>query len=114
MFTIANEKDLGLVNRAITQRWNVDREAVKAALVRCLEDPKLAPKAAKILIDADAIDVKREKQAAKQEAAELDYRARIVRILQRVPEYQLRLTARTAGIELPDGPLFETGGGPIV
>jgi hypothetical protein len=114
VLTIANKKDLGLVNQAIKQRWNVDREAVKAALVRCLEDPKLAPKAAKILIDADAIDVKREKQALKQEAIDLEYRVRIVRILQRIPEHQLRLTAKAAGIELPDGPLFDTGAGPNV
>lgn len=111
MVTIANKKDLGLVNQAIKQRWDVDRDAVKAALMQCLQDPELAPKAAKILIDADAIDLKREKQEAKQEAAELEYRAKIIKVLRSIPEYQIRLSAKAAGISLPDGPLFDTGGG---
>ncbi|MCE2810645.1 MAG: hypothetical protein LW850_17185 [Planctomycetaceae bacterium] len=103
MFTITSEKDLGLVNRAIKERWNVDREAIKSALMGCLQDPELAPKAAKVLIAADALDVQRQKADARIEAAEYEYRGRLIKILQAYPADELRKAATRFGIAIPQG-----------
>jgi hypothetical protein len=108
MFPIENQRDLKLMGRAVSERWAVDRDAVKAALMEALKNPELAVKAAKILITADELDFKRSRVETKAETAELEYRARIIKVLQTVPEYQLRLAAQAGGIPIPDGPLFPT------
>jgi hypothetical protein len=56
-----------MVNRALKEKWNVDKEAIKQALMQCLTDPDLAIDAAKVLLAADAIDCKREELDAKRE-----------------------------------------------
>jgi hypothetical protein len=53
---IETARDLRLVNRALKEKWNVDKEAIKEALMQCLTDPDLAIDAAKVLLAADAID----------------------------------------------------------
>lgn len=106
VFTIESNKDTRLVNRAIKQGWNVDKAAVKQALMGCLEDPDLKIKACKILLECDALDLKRDKLEAKTEAVETSYRARLLKLARTIPEDQLRLAAKISGIQVPDGPLF--------
>jgi hypothetical protein len=104
---IANRADIGLVHRAIREGWNVDKPKVVSALMKALSDPDLVIEAAKVLLVADALDLKRERLEAKAREAEDTYRARLIRIAKTVPELHLREAAKLAGIELPSGPLFE-------
>ena len=95
---INTTKDLGLVNRAIKERWNVDREAIKAALMVCLQDPDLAPKAAKILLDADALDEKRDAAEERRLLKENEQRLRLLELAQSVPVAELAKLASENGI----------------
>jgi hypothetical protein len=95
---INTTKDLGLVNRAIKERWNVDREAIKAALMVCLQDPDLAPKAAKILLDADALDEKRDAAEERRLLKENEQRLRLLELAQSVPIAELAKLASENGI----------------
>jgi len=95
---IENAKDLGLVNRAVRERWNVDREAVKAALMVCLQDPDLAPKAAKILLDADALDEKRDAAEERKAIKENEQRLRLLELAQSIPVAELAKLASESGI----------------
>ena len=95
---INTTKDLGLVNRAIKERWNVDREAIKAALMVCLQDPDLAPKAAKILLDADALDEKRDAAEERKATKENEQRLRLLELAQSVPIAELAKLASENGI----------------
>ena len=95
---INTTKDLGLVNRAIKERWNVDREAIKAALMVCLQDPDLAPKAAKILLDADALDEKRDAAEERRLLKEDEQRLRLLELAQSVPIAELAKLASENGI----------------
>ena len=95
---INTTKDLGLVNRAIKERWNVDREAVKAALMVCLQDPDLAPKAAKILLDADALDEKRDAAEERRLLKENEQRLRLLELAKSIPVADLARLASENGI----------------
>ena len=95
---IENAKDLGLVNRAVRERWNVDREAVKAALMVCLQDPDLAPKAAKILLDADALDEKRDVAEERKAIKENEQRLRLLELAKSIPVTELAKLASENGI----------------
>ena len=95
---IENAKDLGLVNRAVRERWNVDREAVKAALMVCLQYPDLAPKAAKILLDADALDEKRDAAEERKAIKENEQRLRLLELAQSIPVAELAKLASENGI----------------
>ena len=95
---IKTAKDLGLVNRAIRERWNVDREAIKAALMVCLQDPGLAPKAAKILLDADALDEKRDAAEERKAIKENEQRLRLLELAQSIPVAELAKLASENGI----------------
>ena len=95
---INTTKDLGLVNRAIRERWNVDREAVKAALMVCLQDPDLAPKAAKILLDADALDEKRDAAEERRLLKEDEHRLRLLELAKSIPTAELAKLASENGI----------------
>ena len=95
---IENAKDLGLVNRAVRERWNVDREAVKAALMVCLQDPDLAPKAAKILLDADALDEKRDAAEERKAIKENEQRLRLLELAKSIPVAELAKLASENGI----------------
>lgn len=95
---INTTKDLGLVNRAIKERWNVDREAIKAALMVCLQDPDLAPKAAKILLDADALDEKRDAAEERRLLKVDEHRLRLLELAQSVPIAELAKLASENGI----------------
>ena len=95
---INTTKDLGLVSRAIKERWNVDREAIKAALMVCLQDPDLAPKAAKILLDADALDEKRDAAEERRLLKENEQRLRLLELAQSIPVAELAKLASENGI----------------
>jgi hypothetical protein len=100
---IRTSKDLRLVNRALKEKWNVDKEAIKQALMQCLTDPDLAIDAAKVLLAADAIDCKREELDAKREVKENEQRLRLLELAQSVPIAELTKLASENGIaSLPD------------
>ena len=95
---IETRKDLGLVSRALKERWNVDREKIKHALMVALGDPELAIDAAKVLLVADALDVKRDELEAKQQAKENEQRLRLLELAQSVPVAELAKLASENGI----------------
>ena len=95
---IKTAKDLRLVNRALKEKWNVDKEAIKEALMQCLSDPDLAIDAAKVLLAADAIDCKREELDTKREAKENEQRLRLLELAQSVPIAELAKLASENGI----------------
>jgi hypothetical protein len=95
---IKTSKDLRLVNRALKEKWNVDKEAIKQALMQCLTDPDLAIDAAKVLLAADAIDCKREELDAKREVKENEQRLRLLELAQSVPIAELAKLASENGI----------------
>jgi hypothetical protein len=95
---IRTSKDLRLVNRALKEKWNVDKEAIKQALMQCLTDPDLAIDAAKVLLAADAIDCKREELDAKREVKENEQRLRLLELAQSVPIAELAKLASENGI----------------
>ena len=95
---IKTSKDLRLVNRALKEKWNVDKEAIKAALMQCLTDPDLAIDAAKVLLAADAIDCKREELDAKRESKENEQRLRFLELLRSIPATELSKLASENGI----------------
>lgn len=95
---IETRKDLRLVSRALKQRWNVDREKIKQALMVALGDPDLAVDAAKVLLVADALDVKRDEIEFKQQAKENEQRLRLLELAQSVPVAELAKLASENGI----------------
>ena len=86
------------MGRSIRERWNVDKEAIKLALMGCLSDPDLAIDAAKILVAADAIDCKREELEDKREAKENEQRLRLLALAQSIPVAELAKLASENGI----------------
>jgi chaperonin GroEL (HSP60 family) len=100
---VATSKDLRLVNRALKEKWNVDKEAIKAALMQCLSDPDLAVDAAKVLLVADALDCKREELDAKREVKENEQRLRLLELAQSVPIAELAKLASENGVASRSG-----------
>jgi hypothetical protein len=87
-----------MVNRALKEKWNVDKEAIKAALMQCLTDPDLAVDAAKVLLGADALDHKRDEAEAKKEAKDNELRLRLLELARSVPITELAKLASENGI----------------
>lgn len=98
MFQIQSKADLRLAGRALRNKWNVDREAIKAALMSAIRDPDLMLEAAKVLLVADSLDVKREEIEAKKEARENDQRLRLLAVARSVPATELARLASENGI----------------
>lgn len=98
MFQIETRSDLRLAGRALRNKWNVDREAIKAALMTAIQDPELMLEAAKVLLVADSLDVKREELEAKKEARENDQRLRLLAVARSVPATELARIASENGI----------------
>ena len=98
MFQIESKADLRLAGRALRNKWNVDREAIKAALMTAIQDPDLMLEAAKVLLVADSLDVKREELEAKKEARENDQRLRLLAVARSVPAAELARIASENGI----------------
>ena len=95
---LTTKSDVRLAGRALRERWNVDKEKVKQALMVALADPDLAIDAAKVLLVADALDVKREELEAKQQAKENEQRLRLLELAQSVPVADLIELASQNGI----------------
>ena len=68
----------------------------------CLQDPDLAPKAAKILLDADALDEKRDAAEERRLLKENEQRLRLLELAKSIPVADLARLASENGI----------GGGP--
>ncbi len=95
---IETRKDLRLVSRALKERWDVDREEIKKALMVALGDPDLAIDAAKVLLAADILDAKREETEFKQQAKENEQRLRLLELAKSVPVAELAKLASENGI----------------
>lgn len=95
---IEKRSDVKLIGRAIREGWNVDKEAIKSALMQCLSDPDLAVDAAKVLLAADAIDCKREELEEKRKAGEEQRRLQLLELAQRVSVGDLARIASEHGI----------------
>ncbi len=98
---IEKTMDVKLVGRAIREGWNVDKKAIKAALMQCLTDPDLAIDAAKVLLAADAIDCKREELEEKRKAGEQQRKLQLLELAQRVSVGDLARIASDNGIVGP-------------
>ena len=98
MFQIESKADLRLAGRALRNKWNVDREAIKAALMTAIQDPDLMLEAVKVLLVADSLDVRREELEAKKEARENDQRLRLLAVARSVPATELARIASENGI----------------
>ena len=87
------------------ERWNVDRDEVKAALMEVIasRDPEMMLDAAKLLLLADSIDVKREEVAAKQSAKDNEHRLRLLELARSVPATELARLASENGIATDRG-----------
>jgi hypothetical protein len=95
---IETRKDLRLVSRALKERWDVDREEIKKALMVALGDPDLAIDAAKVLLAADVLDAKREEVEFKQQAKENEQRLRLLELAKSIPVAELAKLASENGI----------------
>ena len=95
---LESKNDLRLVGRAMKEGWNVPRAKVVRALVEALQDPDLMIDAAKLLIAADAMDIKREELEAKTNGDSESRRLQLLAIAQRVPASDLAKLASKHGI----------------
>ena len=98
MFQIETKADLRLAGRALRNKWNVDKDAIKAALMTAIQDPDLMIEAAKVLLVADSLDAKREEMEAKKEARENEQRLRLLELARSVPASELARLASQNGI----------------
>lgn len=89
MLEIEKKSDIRLVGRAIREGWNVPKEAVVSALLSALRDPDLMIDAAKLLIAADGLDIKREELEQKQHGDTEQRRLQLLAIAQRLPAGEL-------------------------
>lgn len=108
---LESKNDLRLVGRAMKEGWNVPRAKVVRALVEALQDPDLMIDAAKLLIAADAIDVKREELEAKTNGDSESRRLQLLAIAQRVPASDLAKLASKHGISGSDSDSQDDGSG---
>ena len=108
---LESKNDLRLVGRAMKEGWNVPRAKVVRALVEALQDPDLMIDAAKLLIAADAIDVKREELEAKTNGDSESRRLQLLAIAQRVPASDLAKLASKHGISGSDADSEDDGSG---
>jgi hypothetical protein len=86
---IESKKDLRLVARALKNRWEVDKKKIRESLMACLSDPDLAIDAAKVLLMADAMDVKRDEIEAKKQTKENEQRLQLLELARRAPAGEL-------------------------
>jgi hypothetical protein len=103
MFRIESKKDLRMASRAIREGWDVDKKAIAKALMEVIEsrDPDLMLDAAKLLILADGIDVKREELQAKQDAKDAEHKLRLLELARSIPVDELTRIASENGIAGP-------------
>ena len=98
MFALETVSDVRLVGRALKDKWDVNRQKIKSALMAALSDPDLTIDAAKVLILADALDAKREEIENKKQAKENEQRLRLLELARSVPAPELARLASENGI----------------
>ena len=108
---IESRNDLRLIRRSMRQGWNVPKERVIAALLEAMQDPDLLIDAAKLLIAADALDIKREELEAKTSGNSESRRLQLLAIAQRVPIGDLARIASEHGIATGSQAPEDDGGG---
>ena len=108
---IESRNDLRLIRRSMRQGWNVPKERVIAALLEAMQDPDLLIDAAKLLIAADALDIKREELEAKTSGDSESRRLQLLAIAQRVPVGDLARIASEHGIATGNQAPEDDGGG---
>jgi hypothetical protein len=95
---VETKNDLRLIRRAMKEGWNVPRQKVVNALLEALQDPELLIDAAKLLIAADSMDIKREELEAKTHGNSEQRRLQLLALAQRVPVGDLARLASEHGI----------------
>ena len=98
MFALETVSDVRLVGRALKDKWNVDRQKIKSALMTALNDQDLMIDAAKVLVLADSLDAKREEIENKKQAKENEQRLRLLELARSVPATELARLASENGI----------------
>jgi hypothetical protein len=98
---LERKRDVRLVGRAIREGWNVDKKKVVKALMGALADPDLMIDSAKLLIAADALDLKRDELEAKEHAGLEERRLQLLELARRVPAGELAKLASSVVIETP-------------
>lgn len=89
-----------MAGRAIREGWDVDKREVAEALMEVIRsrDPDMMLEAAKLLLLADGLDVKREELQAKQDAKDADQKLRLLELAQSIPVDELARIASENGI----------------
>ena len=94
--------------------WNVDKEKIIAALHEVIDsrDPETMLEAAKLLMLADSIDVKREELEEKKKVKQDAQRLRLLELARLVPVDELARIASENGIAGPAGRIGGREGSP--
>ena len=108
---IDSRNDLRLIRRSMREGWDVPKERVIAALLQAMQDPDLLIDAAKLLIAADALDIKREELEAKTSGDSESRRLQLLAIAQRVPIGDLARIASEHGIATGNQATEDDGSG---
>ena len=108
---IDSRNDLRLIRRSMRKGWDVPKERVIAALLEAMQDPDLLIDAAKLLIAADALDIKREELEAKTSGDSESRRLQLLAIAQRVPIGDLARIASEHGIATGNQATEDDGSG---
>ncbi len=89
-----------MTGRAIREGWDIDKKEVAEALMDVIRqrDPDMMLEAAKLLILADGINVKREELQAKQDAKDAEHRLRLLELARLIPVDELARIASENGI----------------
>lgn len=105
---VESKKDIRLISRAMRENWGVDREMVIKALEEVIQnrDPDLMIEAAKLLMKADEINVKREAIQQRELSDNDDRRLQLLELAQRIPAGDLARLASDNGIAI-EGPARE-------
>jgi hypothetical protein len=98
LFALETVSDVRLVGRALRDKWDVNRQKIKSALMTALNDPDLMIDAAKVLMLADSLDAKREEIENKKQAKENEQRLRLLELARSVPATELARLASENGI----------------
>lgn len=97
---IDSKKDLRLISRAMREEWKVDRAMVIQALQEVIQnrDPDLMIDAAKLLMKADEINMKREAIQQRELSENDDHRLRLIELANKLPVGELARLASSNGI----------------
>ena len=102
---VERKSDVRLIGRAIREGWAVDKKMVVTALQEVVtnRDPDLMIDAAKLLLKADEIDVKREALEQREIESNGDQRLQLLELAHRIPAKELARLASDNGIAIDAG-----------